>query len=359
MTTDKQATPSRLRKAEPSPALSGAAAVRRPRRVRALWLLIAVAVLVVLAILSVKVGSRFVGWADVMGALDGTDGSIEQAAVEKRIPRTLLAMIVGGALGVSGAVMQGVTRNPIADPGILGVNMGASLAVVIGLSYFGLTSSTSFIWVAIVGAALAAIFVYTVGSLGRGGTTPLKLALAGAATSAALLSLVTALVLGRNDTADVVQSWRVGGVGGGTFDSIERVLPFLAVGFLICLLSARGLNSLALGDDLAAGLGERVALVRGGAALGAVILCGASTAVTGPIAFVGLLVPHACRLIVGVDHRWLLPFSAITGAALLTGADVLGRIIARPAEIDVAILTSLIGAPFFIYIVRRQKVGAL
>jgi iron complex transport system permease protein len=215
------------------------------------------------------------------------------------------------------------------------------------------------IWTAIFGAGVTALFVYTIGSLGRGGSTPLKLALAGAATSAALASFVTAVVLPRNDIAGGVRSWQIGGVGGASFDSTQQVLPFIVVGFAICFLSARGLNSLALGDDLAAGLGEGVAIARGAASLGAVVLCGATTAVTGPIAFVGLVVPHACRLLIGVDHRWLLPFSAVLGAALLTGADIVGRIAARPGEVDVGIITALIGAPFFIYIVRRQKVRAL
>ena len=322
-------------------------------------MLLSIGVLVLLVTSSIMVGSREIDFGTIIAALGGTADGFDQGAVEKRIPRTVLAVITGAALGISGAVMQGVTRNPLADPGILGVNMGASLAVVIGIAFFGLVSSISFIWVAIVGAGVTALFVYTVGSLGRGGATPLKLALAGVATSAALASFVTAIALPRNDIAGNVRSWQIGGVGGGTFDRIEPVLPFLAVGFVICLLSAKALNSLALGDDLAAGLGERVAIARGAASVGAVILCGATTAVTGPIGFVGLVVPHACRLIVGIDHRWLLPFSAVVGAALLTGADVLGRIVARPAEIDVGIITALIGAPFFIYIVRRQKVRAL
>jgi iron complex transport system permease protein len=335
------------------------AIVRRPRRLRGVWLLGALGVLGLLTVASVMIGSREVGLDDIVAALGGSVDGFDEAAVAKRIPRTVLAVIAGAALGMSGAVMQGVTRNPLADPGILGVNLGASLAVVIGLAYFGLSGATSFIWVAIAGAAVAALFVYTVGSLGRGGATPLKLALAGAATSAALASFVTAVVLPRNDIAGGVRSWQIGGVGGASFDSTQQVLPFLVVGFAICILSARGLNSLALGDDLAAGLGERVAIARGAASLGAVVLCGATTAVTGPIAFVGLVVPHACRLLIGVDHRWLLPFSAVLGAALLTGADIVGRIAARPGEVDVGIITALIGAPFFIYIVRRQKVRAL
>ncbi|KOX17330.1 iron ABC transporter permease [Nocardiopsis sp. NRRL B-16309] len=337
----------------------GAAVARRPVRVRMFWLLVCLAVLAAIMLASVALGSRVVGADDVFAALGGADETIAQAAVTKRIPRTLLAVAVGAALGLSGGVMQGVTRNPLADPGILGVNMGASLAVVTGVVYFGLAAPTSYIWVAIAGAAAAAAFVYTVGSLGRGGATPLKLALAGAATSAAFASLVRAVILPRNDVAGGFQLWQIGGVGGASFDNIAHVLPFLLTGLVLSLGSARALNSLALGDDLAAGLGERVALVRATAAAGAVLLCGAATAVAGPIAFVGLVVPHVCRLLVGVDHRWLLPFSALLGAALLTAADVIGRIVARPSEVEVGIVTALIGAPVFISIVRRQKVRAL
>ncbi|WP_222192666.1 FecCD family ABC transporter permease [Modestobacter italicus] len=336
-----------------------AATVRRPVPVRLLWLLAVTAVLVLLMAASVAIGSRGVGWSDILAALGGSTDNIGQAAVTKRIPRTLLAVVVGAALGLSGAVMQGVTRNPLADPGVLGINMGASLAVVAGIAWFGLFSATSIVWTAIVGAAVAAVFVYAVGSLGRGGATPLKLALAGAATSAALTSFITAVALPRGDIAESIVSWEIGGVGGATFAGIGTVAPFLVAGLLISLLSARSLNSLALGDELAAGLGERVALARGVAASGSVLLCGAATAVAGPIGFVGLVVPHLCRLLVGVDHRWLLPFSALAGACLLTGADVLGRIVARPTELDVGILTAIIGAPFFIAIVRRQKVREL
>ncbi|MGW0792360.1 FecCD family ABC transporter permease [Streptomyces sp. NPDC002911] len=339
--------------------LPDAALVRRPARVRLLWLLITLLVLAAVTVLSAAVGSRTVAWSDVWSALGGADGTLEQAAVTKRIPRTLLAVVIGAALGLAGGVMQGVTRNPLADPGILGVNMGASLSVVTGVAFFGLTSPTGYVWVAMAGAALSAVFVYTVGSLGRGGATPLKLALAGAATSAAFASLVTAVVLPRNDISGSFRLWQIGGVGGASYDRIGHVLPFLGAGFLICLLSARALNSLALGDELAAGLGERVWVARATAAVGAVVLCGAATAAAGPIGFVGLVVPHACRMMVGVDHRWLLPFSAVTGAVLLTAADVVGRIVARPSEVDVGIVTALIGAPFFIYTVRRQKVRAL
>ena len=340
-------------------AASSVATVRRPKRLRSLWLLVSLGVLAGLLLASVLIGSREVSWDEIVAALGGSVDGFGAAAVATRIPRTLLAEVAGAALGMSGAVMQGVTRNPLADPGILGVNVGAALAIVCGMAYFGLTNAHEMIWTAILGAGVTALFVYTIGSLGRGGSTPLKLALAGAATSAALASFVTAVVLPRNDIAGGVRSWQIGGVGGATMANIQVVAPFLVVGFIICFLSAKSLNSLALGDDLAAGLGERVALARASAAIGAVVLCGAVTAVAGPIGFVGLVVPHACRLLVGVDHRWLLPFSAVLGAALLTGADVLGRIVARPSEIDVGIITALIGAPFFIYIVRRRKVREL
>lgn len=326
---------------------------------RLLWLLAVFAVAIILAFASLMIGTRDVPLSEVLAALRGDSLTIAQAAVSARIPRTALALLAGAALGLAGAVMQGVTRNPLADPGILGVNIGASLAVVIAVAWFGISSSQAFVWAAISGAGTTAIFVYLIASLGRGGATPLKLALAGAATSIAFSSLVIAVVLPRADIAGGIRSWQIGGVGGATFERMLPVLAFFAVGFLICLLSARRLNSLALGDELAAGLGERVAFARASATLGAILLCGATTALCGPIGFVGLVVPHACRLLVGPDHRWLLPFSALGGAALLTASDIAGRIAARPSELDVGIVTALIGGPFFISIVRRQKVRDL
>lgn len=331
----------------------------RSSRRRALWLGIVLALVAVLCALSVAIGTRDVSLADITAALAGRVETVAEAAVAVRLPRTVLALLAGAALGLAGAIMQGVTRNPLADPGILGVNMGASLAVVIAIAWFGIASSQAFIIAAIVGAGLSAVFVYVVGSLGRGGATPLKLALAGAATSVAFSSLVIAVVLPRSDIAGGIRAWQIGGVGGATFERIETVLPFLVAGFAISLLSARRLNSLALGDELAAGLGENVAVARAVASFGAILLCGAATAICGPIGFVGLVVPHLCRLLVGVDNRWLLPFSALGGACLLLAADIVGRIVARPSELDVGIVTALVGAPFFIWIVRRQRVREL
>nr|WP_201026412.1 iron ABC transporter permease [Paramesorhizobium deserti] len=331
----------------------------RANGIKVLWLFAMVAGLGLLLTLSVAVGTRYVGWADIMAALGGKVDSIDQAAVAVRIPRTLLAGLAGASLGLAGAIMQGVTRNPLADPGILGVNLGASLAVVIGVAWFNIASADAYIWTAVLGAGVSAVFVYTIGSLGRGGATPLKLALAGVATSVAFSSMVLAVVLPRADIAGGIRSWQVGGVGGVTFSAIAHALPFLVAGFALCLISARKLNSLALGDELAAGLGERVAVARAVAAFGAILLCGATTAICGPIGFVGLVVPHICRLLVGVDHRWLLPFSALAGACLLLAADIVGRIIARPNELEVGIVTAFVGAPFFIWIVRRQRVRDL
>jgi len=335
------------------------ATLRRPAAVRLAWLLAGVGVLAVLCIASVAFGARIVSLDEVFAALTGNVDSVGSAAVIARIPRTVLAVLVGAALALSGATLQAVTRNPLADPTILGLSSGAALAVVIGLAFFGVTSPIATVVVAIVGATGAGVFVYAIGSLGRGGATPLKLALAGAASAAAFTALVSAILLPRVDVMSAFRFWQIGGVGGATWDRIALVAPFLAIGALVCFLNARGMNSLALGDDLAAGLGEHVGRTRLVAALGAFVLCGAATAIAGPIGFVGLVVPHFCRLLVGTDHRWLLPFSAVVGSCLLVASDIVGRVIARPGEIEVGIITALIGAPFFIWIVRRQKVREL
>jgi iron complex transport system permease protein len=324
--------------------------------VRAVALLVLAVALVLAAVASVAFGARGVTWADIVAGVSGSQETLAEAAVAQRVPRTVLAAVVGAALGLSGALLQGISRNPLADPGI---NNGAALFVVIGMTFFGMTSPYAYIWVALLGAAVTAVFVYLVGSLGRGGATPLKLALAGAATSIALSSLVSAVILPRAEVMDSFRFWQIGGVGGAAFDTIARVAPFLIVGFLLALISARGLDSLALGDEMARGLGVKVERTRIIAGVGAVLLCGGATAVAGPIAFIGLVVPHLCRMVYGPDHRWLLPLSAVTGAVLLTVSDVVGRVIARPEELEVGIVTALVGAPFFIVVVRRMKVRAL
>ena len=327
--------------------------------VRAIALILIAVALVLAAAASVAFGARGVTWSDIVAGVTGSQETLAEAAVAQRVPRTLLAAVVGAALGVSGTLMQGVSRNPLADPGLFGLNNGAALFVVIGITFFGMTDQYSYIWVAMLGAAVTAVFVYLVGSLGRGGATPLKLALAGAATSIALSSLVSAIILPRVEVMDSFRFWQIGGVGGAAYDTITRVAPFLLVGFVLALLSARGLNSLALGDEMARGLGVHVERTRIVAGVGAVLLCGGATAVAGPITFIGLVVPHLCRMVFGPDHRWLFPLSAFAGAVLLTVSDVIGRVIARPEELEVGIVTALVGAPFFILIVRRMKVRAL
>lgn len=326
---------------------------------RLLLLAAGVAVLVMLFGLSIAFGSREVSLDEIGGALFGSADSIGEAAIVKRVPRTVLAIVVGAALALAGAGMQAVTRNPVADPAILGISGGASLAVVVGLVFFGLSSPSTFIVVAIAGAAVTAVLVYAIGSMGRGGATPLKLALSGAATAAALTCLISAVLLPRVDVMATFAHWQVGGVGGAEWNRIAALVPVLLVGAIATFGCARGMNSLALGDDVATGLGENVARTRLVTGIGAVVLAGAATAIAGPIGFVGLLVSHACRAIIGTDHRWLLPFVALAGASLLVLADVVGRVVARPEEVDVGVVTAIIGAPFFIWIVRRQKVREL
>lgn len=334
---------------------------RAPVGLRTGWLLAGTSLVAALVLVSVIVGTRGVALDDVVGALTGSDGGDEigRAAIEKRLPRTVLALLVGSSLAVSGATMQAITRNPLAEPGILGVSSGAALAVVIGVAFFSMADPYAYMVVAVAGAAIASILVYVVGSLGHGGTTPLKLALAGAAMTAAFSSLVNAILLPRLDVMTTFRFWQIGGVGGASWDRIAVALPVLVAGLVICLANASGMNLLALGDELAAGLGAGVARTRVVSALGAVLLCGVATSVAGPIAFVGLVVPHVCRLVIGSDHRWLLPMSALGGAGLLVAADTVGRVVARPQEVEVGIVTAMIGAPVLIWVVRRTKLREL
>ncbi|MCK6160742.1 iron ABC transporter permease [Corynebacterium simulans] len=308
---------------------------------------------------SVMFGVRTISLSDALSALSGSTATASEAAAYLRVPRTVLALFVGAALAMSGTTLQAMTRNPLADPGIFGILSGASLAVVVGIAFFGLSRPVPTMIVSIIGSFTAAAFVYFVGSLGRGGATPLKLALSGAATAAACSSLVSAVLLPRTDVMDQFRFWQIGSVGGAQWPHIAMALPFLVLGLVIVLACSTALNALALGDDVATGLGINVLRARLISVVGAVILCGTATALAGPIAFVGLIVPHVMRLALGTDHRLLLPMTGLAGAFLLVAADTLGRIVARPSEIAVGILTPLIGAPLFIWIVRRTKVRDL
>ncbi|MHA7189229.1 FecCD family ABC transporter permease [Arthrobacter sp. MDT2-16] len=343
----------------------GPAAPDRPRRrsstPRTLAKLVLTAmVLLAFCLASLTIGARSVGVGTMLDAVTAFDPSNgDHAVVLSRVPRTVIGLLVGAALACAGAALQGVARNPLADPGILGINAGASLAVVVGIHLFGLTGASGYIWCAFAGAGTAAVVVYAVASLGREGATPVKLALAGAALAAGLASLTNAVLVSSQETLDAFRFWQVGTLSGRGWDVIGTVAPFLVVGLALTLATGKVLNSLALGDDVARGLGQNVGLARGVTALGVVILCGAATAAAGPIAFVGLVIPHMVRLVVGADYRWILPFSALLGPVLLLGADILGRVVLPPGEVQVGIMTAVVGAPFFIWLVRRRTMAQL
>ena len=323
-----------------------------------------VAVVLIAVSCSLAFGSRTVSPGEIAEGL-GAFFSGEQAsrigaiAVTERIPRTVLSIIAGAALALSGGVMQAITRNPIADPGILGVNTGASLFVVCGIAFLGISSVYSYLALALVGGALAAVIVYVVGSLGAGGATPIKLALAGAAMSAALSSLVSAVMLPRAAAMNDFRFWQVGGTGGATWGAIGAIAPLIVVGAVAVFALAGAMNALALGDEVARGLGVKVGATRAVSAAAGVVLCAGVTAVAGPIAFVGLMVPHAVRLIVGPDQRAILPLSALGGAALLCIADTIGRLIGSPGEVEAGIVTAFLGAPVLVAIARRTRMRAL
>jgi iron complex transport system permease protein len=335
-------------------------AVLRAGTTRALGLLLLAAAVAGAAVASLAVGSVDIAPAAVLRALVAPDGSDAHAIVtELRVPRTVVALAVGLALGASGALMQGVTRNPLADPGILGVNAGASLAVVVAIFALGITDSSAYVWFALAGGMAVAVIVYGLGASGRDGATPIKLALAGAVVAALLGALTSAVLVLDAQTLDRFRFWVVGSVAGRSLDVLAGTLPLLAAGGLIALASGRWLNALALGDDLARALGQRVTLVRAVCALGAVALAAAGVAAAGPIAFVGLVAPHAARTLAGPDYRWVVPFSAALGGLLLLVADVLGRVVARPSEVEVGVLCAVVGAPFFVALVRRRRLTEL
>ncbi|WP_099469694.1 FecCD family ABC transporter permease [Konateibacter massiliensis] len=328
--------------------------------IKIITILAGLAGLVLCGILSLAFGSRNIPFHEVMAVLGGTaEEAFTVSVVQARIPRTVFGMVAGGALGVSGALMQSITRNPIADPSILGVNTGASLFVVCGIAFFHINLPQQYIWLALVGGSLAAIFVYGIASMGSGGPTPIKLALAGAATSMALSSLVSTVMLPKTSVMDEFRFWQVGSIGGTGWGDISIMAPYLIVGFILAVCLIPSLNCLALGDEMAAGLGINTKLVRGLGALAGVVLCGATTALAGPIGFVGLMVPHLIRFIFGPDLKYIIPLSAIGGACLLTVSDVIGRVIGSPGELEVGIVTAFLGAPFFIFIARKAKVKFL
>ncbi|GIH75672.1 FecCD family ABC transporter permease [Planobispora longispora] len=331
---------------------------------RPLLIITAAGVLIALCLLSLAVGSRDIPLDQVILALTDPghprlDAEVEAIVRGTRTIRTLVAVLTGAALGLAGAIMQGLTRNPLADPGLLGVSAGAAFGTVVAAGLLGLGGLLTSIWFAFGGAAIAAVVVYLLGSRGRGGASPVKLALAGVAVTYLLDSLTSGIALTDPEALDRYRYWSSGSLTGHDFEVLLNVLPFIAFAALLALSAAPALNSISLGDDVATALGHRIGLVRLRVALAVTLLTGAAVAVTGPIVFVGLVVPHAARMITGPDHRWLLPASMLLAPCLLLVGDIIGRVVARPQEIDVSLVAAFLGAPFFIALVRRRRLAEL
>ncbi|MFI6349227.1 FecCD family ABC transporter permease [Streptomyces sp. NPDC050560] len=341
------------------PEKRAAAAPAPPRRraVRGLGLLVTVVILALVAAASIAIGAKQLSLGQVWHGLFHDTGTYADVVVGQRLSRTLLGLLAGAALGLAGAVLQALTRNPLADPGLLGINAGASAAVVTAITFLGVTSLAGYVWFAFVGAAVVGVLVYALG--GSRGATPVRLALAGTALSAALSGYLQAVMLSDSQALGTMRFWTVGSLASANNHTILQVLPFLGVGAVIALGLARPLNAVAMGDDTARALGAGLGRTRFLSMLSATLLCGAATAACGPIVFVGLMVPHVVRSFTGPDLRWILPYATLASPVLLLGADVIGRLIARPAEIQVGIVTAVLGGPVFIYLVRRRRVAQL
>ncbi|MBH5334178.1 iron chelate uptake ABC transporter family permease subunit [Streptomyces pactum] len=325
---------------------------------RAAGLIASVVLLAVVAAASIAVGSKPIPLDQVWDGLFHYSGDKTDVVIrDVRVPRTLLGLLVGIGLGLAGAVMQALTRNPLADPGLLGVNAGASAAVVSAISFLGVTSLTGYVWFALLGAALASVIVYVIG--GSRGATPVRLALAGTATYSALYGYVYAVQMLDTAALDKMRFWTVGSLASANMTVVEQVAPFLLLGLALTLVLARPLNAIALGDDTARALGARLATTRVLAMVATTLLCGAATAACGPIAFVGLMVPHIVRALTGPDMRWIMPYAATLSPVLLLGSDIIGRIAVRPSELQVGVVTTLIGGPVFIFLVRRRRMAQL
>lgn len=327
---------------------------------RAFWLVVALGALVLVVLASIAVGSKDIPLSTVLDALFAYNNSDDHAIIMAlRVPRTVLGVLVGMALGVSGALIQALTRNPLADPGILGVNAGAAFAVSIGVGVFGITAVSQYIWFAFAGAVAATVLVYAIGSVGRGSATPVRLTLAGIAIGAVLSGVTSGLALLDPVTFDRLRFWGAGSLTAPGLDNIVTIAPFLLLGIGMAIVVARPLNAIALGDDLAAALGANIGRIRTVVVAAVTLLCGATTAVAGPIGFVGLMVPHVARWIVGPDQRWITAFTLVLSPILLLSADIIGRVVMRPGELQVGIVTAFVGAPVLILLARRRKVSGL
>lgn len=346
----------------PSPhvAHEGRALVARRRSLLVVGIVVSTAVLCVIVFLSMTMGAKEIPVRTVWDALFAYDGSNVHLIIrELRVPRTVLGIMVGAAMALAGALMQALTRNPLADPGLLGVNAGAALAIVVAIFYLGASTLTEYVWYAMLGAGLTTFLVYLLGAAGRAGASPVRLALAGAAVAAAFSGMISAIVLLSHDAFVDFRTWSVGSLAGRDSTVVVQVLPFILIGTVIALAMAGPLNALSLGDDTAKALGAKVPQIRLAGVLAVTLLCGAGTAAVGPIGFVGLIIPHMVRSFTGPNQRWLLPYSMVFGAILLLGSDVIGRVILQPGELQVAVVTAAVGAPFFIALVRRRRLSEL
>jgi iron-siderophore transport system permease protein len=315
--------------------------------------------LIVAAALSVAVGSRTIGLGTVWHVLWHDDGSPSAVIVHQlRLPRTVLGIAVGAALGLAGTLMQALTRNPLAEPGLLGVSLGASTGVVLAIAFLGITSATGYVWFAFAGAALTSLAVFFLGGSGKA-PTPERQVLAGISFTSVLGAAVWAVLVTRRETFDRYRHWGVGSLADRETATVVQVLPFIAAGVLLALVLGRQLNALGLGDESATSMGARPMRIRLLGMLAITLLCGAATAASGPIGFLGLAVPYAARLFTGSDHRWILAYSLVLGPALLLASDVLGRVLVAPAELPVGVVTAFLGAPLFIAICRRPRLSAL
>ncbi|MER6348126.1 FecCD family ABC transporter permease [Streptomyces sp. NPDC001595] len=326
--------------------------------VRTAGLLLGLLLLAAAIALSLAVGTQHIPLDQIRSALLSPAGTENDAIVrELRVPRTLIGIAVGAALGLAGAVMQTLTRNPLGDPGLLGVNAGAAAAVVTAIGVLGITSFTGYLWFALAGAGVAGAVVHALG--GARHATPVRLALAGTAVNAALFGYVNGLQLWRLSTLDEMRHWSVGTLAGRDIDLLRTALPLLAGGALLAFALARPLGALSLGEDHARALGADVRRTRALSLLAVTLLCGGATALCGPIGFIGLMVPHAARTFCGPDPRWLLPYCALYAPVLLLVSDVIGRIVVPPSEIEVGTVTAFLGGLLFIHLVRRRKAARL
>jgi iron complex transport system permease protein len=317
-------------------------------------LFIAIIVLLLLMAASIVYGYTDTTWKMAIDALTNFDGSNEHIVIQSvRIPRAFIAAAVGASLAISGVLMQTVTKNPLASPDIFGVNAGAGVAVVIAVTVFSVGSLQLFTWLSFTGAAVAALSVYAIGSVGREGLTPMKLTLAGAAMTALFASFTQGILVLNEAALEQVLFWLAGSVAGRSLDNLIAVLPYLIGGLIISLIIATKMNVLSMGEDVAKGLGLNTALLKITIGIVVILLSGGAVAVAGPIGFIGIVVPHLTRSIVGIDHRWVIPFSGLLGGVLLLAADIVSRYILMPQEVPVGVMTAIIGTPFFIYIARK------